>query len=84
MTHDSHEHVMDLRRQLSAAKAESDALRRDATRYQWIADNFLDAMDIIDNLSWEWDPVNEAGHSFRDLLSDEIDAAMAGEKKDGG
>ena len=62
--------------------AESDALRRDAERYRWLTSIPAYAFTYV-RVAWEQYKMRLDYPSFRDILSDEIDAAMAGEKKDG-
>ena len=54
-----------------AIKAENERLRADAERYRWIC-RFLEKADALNGCDGTGD-----GPSFRDLLSDAIDAALS-------
>jgi hypothetical protein len=64
-----------------AVAAERDALRRDAERYRWLAADAARGTDLMLQTCWKYDDQKEPILVFMLLLSDEIDAAMAGEAK---
>jgi hypothetical protein len=69
-----------LRREVEKLKADNAALRRDAERYRWICrfpeDADYEVTHALNGYGWSGN-----GPSFRDLLSDAIDAALAAKGK---